>query len=251
MPAPPSSSSSGTPSAKGPGRVVAYLRVSTTEQELGPHAQQAAIEAWAERTGARVIVVCSDLGVSGSRPLDHRPALREALELARREKASGLVVAKRDRLARGIYAMVPIELELRRRRLVLWSAAGEGSGAELESQRVLQTGLTDVLSGAELAQIGERTRAALAVKKKRGEAYCKNPPFGLRREQGAGEEADRFVEDAGEQSAIAFVLERHRRGRSLRAIVRDAAAGGVLGRAGRPLSLGLVFSILHHAKEPR
>lgn len=229
----------GTAPAEGPGRVVAYLRVSTREQELGPEAQRADLERWAERTGATIVGWCEDRGVSGRKPLAKRPGLLEALELARRTKAGGLAVQKRDRLARGVYAMVPIELELRRRRLVLWSAAGEGSGVQVESQRVLQTGLTDVLSGAELALIGERIRAALAVKKNRGEAYCKNPPFGHRRE------GDRFVEEPAEQSAIAFVRQRHQRGRSLRAIVRDAAAAGVLGRGGRPLTLGLVFAIVH------
>lgn len=237
MAPPPDPLRHGTPPA--PGRVVAYLRVSTREQELGPEAQRADINRWAERTGATVVGWCSDLGVSRRQPLERRPGLQEALELARREKAGGIVVQKRDRLGGGIYTMVPLELELRRRRLALWSTAGEGSGAQLESQRVLQTGLTDVLSGAELAQIGERIRAALAVKRRRGEAYCKNPPFGLRRE------GDRFVEDAGEQASIAFILARHKRGRSLRAIVRDAAAAGVLGRQGRPLGLGLVFSVVH------
>lgn len=240
MPRPPRPAPIGTPPA--PGRVVAYLRVSTDEQKLGPEAQRADIERWAERTGGAVVAWCEDLGVSGRKPLERRPGLLEALELARRLKASGLVVQKRDRLARGVYAIVPIELEIRRRRLVLWSAAGEGSGAQLESQRQLQTGLADLLSGAELAQIGERIRAALAVKRKRGEAYCKNPPLGLRRE------GDRFVEDQHEQRAIAFVVERHRRGRSMRAIVRDARAAGVTGRGGRPLSLGAVFSVLHHSE---
>ena len=38
-----------------PKRAVAYLRVSTDEQRLGPEAQRAAIAAWAVREGITVV----------------------------------------------------------------------------------------------------------------------------------------------------------------------------------------------------
>ena len=44
---------------------VAYLRVSTDEQKLGPEAQRAAIQSWANREGVSVVAWHTDAGVSG------------------------------------------------------------------------------------------------------------------------------------------------------------------------------------------
>ncbi len=41
---------------------VAYLRVSTDEQRLGPEAQRASIEAWAKREGVAVVAWHADAG---------------------------------------------------------------------------------------------------------------------------------------------------------------------------------------------
>ena len=46
-------------------RAVAYLRVSTEDQALGPEAQRAAIEAWAARQGVQVLSWHLDQGVGG------------------------------------------------------------------------------------------------------------------------------------------------------------------------------------------
>ena len=64
---------------------VAYLRVSTEEQHLGPEAQLAAIELWATRQGVTVVAVHRDLGVSGATPLADCKGLMAALEAAKAE----------------------------------------------------------------------------------------------------------------------------------------------------------------------
>lgn len=224
-------------------RAVAYLRVSTREQHLGPEAQRAAIEAWAAAQGATVEGWHADLGVSGNRRWDRRPALVAALDQARRAGAV-LVVAKLDRLGRGLETMVAIESELRRRRVLLRSCAGEGTDGDAgASDKRFQRGILHAVSGYELDRTSERIRAALAVKKSRGEAYTAVPPFGWRRVQVEGG-ADRLEHDAGEQATIAFLLERRARGRSLRAVVLDANRAGHRARNGRPLYLSLVVAIL-------
>jgi hypothetical protein len=76
---------------------VAYLRVSTEDQQLGPEAQRAAIEAWAAREGVQVVAWHLDQGVSGGADVEDRPGLVAALRV---ERAGILLVAKRDRLAR-------------------------------------------------------------------------------------------------------------------------------------------------------
>jgi DNA invertase Pin-like site-specific DNA recombinase len=62
---------------------VAYIRVSTDEQRLGPEAQRAAVEAWAAREGVQVAAWCVDQGVSGASAIEARPALCTALTALR------------------------------------------------------------------------------------------------------------------------------------------------------------------------
>src|SRR5260370_30004876 len=57
---------------------VAYVRVSTEEQNLGPEAQRAAIGAWAERHGVRIAATFEDRLSGGTAPED-RPGLVAAL----------------------------------------------------------------------------------------------------------------------------------------------------------------------------
>src|SRR5277367_5263412 len=81
---------------------IAYLRVSTDEQRLGPEAQRATIEAWAAREGVSVVAWHTDAGFSGGLDLGDRPGLVAALTDIRAARAGLLVVAKRDRLARDV-----------------------------------------------------------------------------------------------------------------------------------------------------
>src|SRR5688500_3336091 len=84
-------------------RVVAYLRVSTSEQRdrrAGLEAQRAAIARECERRGWTVIETIEDAGYS-ARDL-RRPGIKIALEMLERKTADALVVAKVDRLSRSM-----------------------------------------------------------------------------------------------------------------------------------------------------
>src|SRR4051812_6671827 len=100
---------------------VAYLRVSTDEQRLGPEAQRAQITTWATREGVTVGAWDVDQGVSGGADLGNRPGLIGALGELRALGAGVLVVAKRDRLARDVGVAAAIE------------RATEASGARVQS----------------------------------------------------------------------------------------------------------------------
>jgi DNA invertase Pin-like site-specific DNA recombinase len=90
--------------APDPGKVTAYLRVSTDEQAvsgLGLEAQEEAIRRGAEMRGYNIVATFSDLGVSGSVAPEARQGLAAALGSAR-ASAGTLMVAKLDRLSRSI-----------------------------------------------------------------------------------------------------------------------------------------------------
>ncbi|MBK7398982.1 MAG: recombinase family protein [Myxococcales bacterium] len=219
-----------------PKTAVAYLRVSTDEQHLGPEAQRAAIESWAAREGVSVVAGHVDQGISGAAGLDARPALVAALASLRANSAGLLMVAKRDRLARDVVVAATIE------------RAAAGAGARVVSADGTANGGTDadafmrtILDGAaqyERALIRSRTRAALAAKKAKGERVG-TVPYGFRlAADGVSLEADE-----AEQGVIAVVRDLRAAGLSVRATVAALASKGLVSRKGTPFGVTQVQRI--------
>jgi len=115
-------------------KVVAYIRVSTEDQHLGPEAQIAAINVWATRQNVTVVAVHRDLGVSGATPLADCPGLMAALNDLSVHGAGMLVVAKRDRLARDVMKAAMVEASAEKVGARVVSAAGEGDGTDPAAQ---------------------------------------------------------------------------------------------------------------------
>lgn len=84
-------------------RLLAYVRVSTTEQAergYGLDAQEMAIRETCDRRGWELVELVRDEGLSGKNL--ERPGLRRALERLAAGEADGLLVAKLDRLSRSV-----------------------------------------------------------------------------------------------------------------------------------------------------
>src|SRR4051812_40067194 len=84
-------------------RVIAYLRVSTASQAdegVSLDAQRSKLEAYARAVDLTIVEVVVDAGVS-AKTLD-RAGLKRALALLDTGAASGLLVAKLDRLTRSV-----------------------------------------------------------------------------------------------------------------------------------------------------
>ena len=223
-----------------PLRAVAYLRCSTSDQHLSPDAQRAAIEAWAVREGVTVIAWHVDTGVSGGSELADRPALVAALAELRAARAGVLAVAKRDRIARDLYVALTIERDAAAAgaRVVAADGAGNGEGPS----DALMRGMLDLFAAHERSLIRERTKAALATKRARGERIG-TVPYGYT----AGPDGS-LTPNAAEQGVIAVVRELRAAGLSLRAIVAELAARGIVSRTGRhPIALPQVAKIARAA----
>jgi len=223
-----------TPSTD-PLRAVAYLRVSTDEQRNGPEVQRADIVAWAARAGVEVVAWHTDNGVSGAAPVDRRPALLAALADLRGHRAGQLVVSRRDRLARDVMNAAMIERMATDAGARIASAAGEG-GDGTDPAAVLMRTMVDAFAQYERAMIAARTKAALAVKRARGEAVS-HAPYGYRAVDG------RLEPDAAEQVVIAQVRALRDAGMSFRGIVAELARAGVLGRTGASLGVAQVHAL--------
>ena len=219
---------------------VAYIRVSTDRQELGPEAQRAAIAAWASREGVTVAAWHVEAGVSGAAAIADRPELVAALASLTVHRAGVLVVAKRDRLARDVMAAAMLERMALDAGARIVSAAGEGTDSNDPSAVLMRT-LVDAFAQYERAMIAARTKAALKAKRARGER-AGTVPYGF-----TSDAAGRLSPCPAERAVIAQVHALRAAGVTLRGIVAELARAGVVGRTGNALAMAQVQNILARA----
>ena len=219
-------------------RAVAYIRVSTDDQQLGPDAQRAAIATWAGRAGVTVVATFEDRGVSGGAAIDRRPGLLAAVDALAGHGAGLLVVAKRDRLARDTMIAAMAERLAERAGARIVSAAGEGEGDDPASK--LMRTMIDAFAEYERALIKARTRGALAVKAARGEKVGGVQTYGV----ADGLDADRA--DA-ERQIVAVVAELRAAGTPIRQIAAELAARGLQTRRGGSIQPTQVARMLARA----
>jgi DNA invertase Pin-like site-specific DNA recombinase len=124
------------------------------------------IERECERRGWELVEIVSDEAVSGGVPFAERPGGRHALELLTSRRAGALVVAKMDRLTRGIEDFVGLHDQAQAERWALVML-------DFDLDTTTPTGEFTANIRASAAQferrlIGQRTREALAQKRLQG-----------------------------------------------------------------------------------
>ncbi len=220
---------------------VAYVRVSTEDQRLGPEAQRASIEAWAAREGVQVAAWHVEQGLSGAKTIEQRPALCAALAALREHGAGVLVVAKRDRIARDVVIAAMVERAAAGAGAVVVSAGGEGNGST-PADAFMRT-VIDGAAAYERGLIRARTKAALAAKSAKGERVG-SVPFGY---QLAGDGVH-LEAVASEQVMIAEARRLAAAGLSLRAVSATLEESGMLSRAARPFLPAQIARMLDGAR---
>lgn len=187
--------------------VVGYLRVSTDDQAnsgLGLAAQRAVIENECQRRGWTLLRAFEDAGASG-KSLAGRPALADALEELRGHRADALVVAKLDRLSRSLLDFAGV---MEQSRSEGWSLVILDLGVDTTTPSgEMIANVMATFAQFERRLIGQRTKDALAVKRREG---------------------GRLGRPVVLDSAIAARVQHERQqGRSLRAIADGLNAEGV------------------------
>jgi DNA invertase Pin-like site-specific DNA recombinase len=153
---------------------IAYIRVSTAEQAeqgLSLDAQTARIAAYCAAMGWPVSEVIRDAGASAKSP--QRPGIAALLERVRGGEIERIVVAKLDRLTRsvrGLCALVELCVE---HDVALVSASESLDTSSAAGRMVVH--MLGVVAQWEREAIAERTREALAAKKRRGEPVGRRP----------------------------------------------------------------------------
>lgn len=220
---------------------VAYCRVSTdrTRQDLGAEAQRIAIEAWARRSGVTIAAWFLE-EVSGGATLDRRPVLLEALGAVAAHGAGLLVVQRLDRFSREPLTAALAECELQRNGATLAVADGAGGGTDPTSELV--RGILFSVARFEKAMIRARIKAALSVKKTRGELTGK-APFGFR----VGDDGKTLERDEREAVVVERVRAMKEEGATLRDIQAAAKEEALFGRTGKPLTLPAIHAIVRRS----
>jgi DNA invertase Pin-like site-specific DNA recombinase len=204
---------------------VAYIRVSTEDQNLGPDAQREQIARWAAANNVQIVAEYVDHGVSGAAPVDERPGLLQALSSLTEHGAGYFLVAKRDRLARDIMIAAMVDRLVERDGAQVVAADGAGNGSSPEA--ALLRGVIDLFAQYERAMIRARTKAALAVKKSRNEFTGGAVPFGYDVVEG------KLVVNEAQHTIIAEMRRRRANGESLRTIASWLTEEGHLPASGR------------------
>jgi DNA invertase Pin-like site-specific DNA recombinase len=206
--------------------VIGYIRVSTDQQAdsgLGLEAQIKSMKDYANKSGSEISHIFRDEGISGASSIEERPGLMEAIN--RLKKGDILLVAKRDRLARGDQ-MVLIQMAVNKKKAKIISCADEGTqGDQDDPMSYMMRGMTDLFAGFERLLIKSRTKSALRAKKDRGERVG-HIPFGYR----LSKDEIHLEENELEQSILNQIRELRESGFSIRKIAFEMNKRGAFNR---------------------
>ncbi|PMC75540.1 recombinase family protein [Brachybacterium sp. UMB0905] len=140
-------------------RVIGYVRVSTSKQDIGPEVQAADLTAEAERRGWELELRREDAASAST--VTRRPVLLQALADLKAGRADVLAVSKLDRLSRSVADFSRILDDAERQR---WDVVCLDLGVDtttLTGRAMAQ--VTATFAEMERRRIGERTRAAMAT----------------------------------------------------------------------------------------
>jgi DNA invertase Pin-like site-specific DNA recombinase len=223
-----------------PKPIVAYLRVSTREQGrsgLGIEGQREAIARFAEAEGFEVAAEFTEIETGkGSNALERRPQLADALAEARRQgRGTPIAVAKLDRLSRDVHFVSGLMS-----RGVPFLVAELGPDVPPLLLHILVS-----VAEQERRLISERTRAALAAAKARGQVLGNPRLAALSAAANARQEA---AADAHAAAVLPAIREAQAAGaKSLRQIAAALTGRGVPTARGGKWEAATVRNVLRRA----
>lgn len=214
-------------------RVIGYRRVShqdQCEEGVSLDAQQARIEAYAKLHNLDLVGIETDEGISAGK-LSTRPAAQRVLGAIRSKAVCGLVIVKLDRFARSTRDALKLADLCKAKNVVLHSIE-ESLDTSTAIGGFFFT-LMAALAELESRQVGERSAAALAFKRSKGEKLGGKVPFGYIVDRRCSKEGVlRLLPQPNEQAAIRWMIDLRQQGLSLREIADELSAAGIRPKGG-------------------
>jgi DNA invertase Pin-like site-specific DNA recombinase len=214
-------------SAEGSKVALGYCRVSTDEQAregVSLELQRERTRAYATAKGLELVEVLTDEGASGKNR--NRPALKELVTRCKAGAIGHVVVWKLDRLTRRTRDLLILVEEVFLARKIELHSVNESLDTSTPHGRFVLT-LFGGLAQMERELTAERTRTALAYKRKNGQPTS-HPPLGFR----ANGRRGRMVPVPEELETVRRILQLWRQGRSYRSIASELASEGVKTKRG-------------------
>ena len=227
-------------------RVLGYIRVSTEEQAnsgLSLESQRQKLQQYCDLHDQEFVDIVVDAGESAKNL--NRPGMQRVIKEINNKSVDVVLVVKLDRLTRSTRDLGDL-LDRFGRRDVALAAVSESLDTSTAAGRMV-VNMIGVVAQWEREAIGERTSAALQVKRQRGERYSGRSPYGWQYVDG------RMVESNDEQRVIGMVesMRACDDGLSLLAISRCLADRGILNRNGKPFSASSIKRIIESSKTQR
>jgi DNA invertase Pin-like site-specific DNA recombinase len=240
------------------GKCYGYVRVSTDKQALSPEVQRAHIEQAAQRLGVTVHAWFQDApainpdgswndAASGKVPLPERKAGRELCACLKRGDL--VIAAKVDRAFRKLSDCVIM--------LDRWEKLGVGL---LLCDFPMLSDLTNpfgkamiqivaVFAEIERKLISQRTKEALALRKRKGQAHSRYPGYGRRWERRWDSEQQKFVKfkvaDPDERRVMREIVRWKLEGLGWDSITLQLGRQKILTKYGKPWSRSRIIRAFH------
>jgi len=201
-------------------KFIGYTRVSTEEQALSGLSltyQKERIIAQCSASDIALNEIIEDAGKSG-RDL-RRPGLQRILDLINLKLIDGVIILKLDRLTRSVKDLGYL-LDLFNKKNIALKSVQDSLDTTTASGKLI-VHFMGAIAQWEREIIGERTAAALSVKRSRGEKTGGSVPYGY-----TADKKKMLHPEPKEQAAITFMKECRKAGLSLRAIANALTENG-------------------------
>jgi len=217
-------------------QAIGYIRVSTEQQAnegVSLEAQKAKIAAWCVTNGYELVNVFVDAGISG-KSMDKRPGLQDAMKSLK--KGMALVSYSLSRLARSTKDALSIGETVAKRKADMVSLSEQIDTTTAAGKMMFQ--MLAVLAEFERNLVAERTTNALQHKKRTGQKYTNQTPYGFEAIEG------RLVQVQQEAEIVAEIQASRTGGNTLQFIADSLNTRGIPTKTGKQWAPATIHLLL-------
>jgi len=217
-------------------QAIGYIRVSTEKQAnegVSLEAQEAKIVTWCKANGYELVRVYVDAGISGKR-MDTRKELLAAL--ASLKKGMALVSYSLSRLARSTKDALAIGEAVAKKKADMVSLTEQIDTTTAAGKMMFQ--MLSVLAEFERNLVAERTTNALQHKKRTGQKYTNQTPYGFEAIEG------RLVQVQQEAEIVAEIQASRTGGNTLQFIADSLNTRGIPTKTGKQWAPATIHLLL-------
>lgn len=217
-------------------QAIGYIRVSTEKQAnegVSLEAQKARIVSWCKTNDYELVKVYVDAGISGKR-MDTRKELLAAL--ASLKKGMALVSYSLSRLARSTKDALAIGEAVAKKKADMVSLTEQIDTTTAAGKMMFQ--MLSVLAEFERNLVAERTTNALQHKKRTGQKYTNQTPYGFEAIEG------RLVQVQQEAEIVAEIQASRSSGNTLQSIADTLNGRGIPTKTGKQWAPATIHLLL-------